>query len=364
MAVFFMRDKRPVDELSIEELERILAIKKREARMARASRYRERGRTLNDDQIIAPAPIHEQPPQQTPVISNAAEAEATEPVAASPQIKAPMVDPEKVAFVEDFYQGSGSGSDLMKRVTSWGLLLVEGAAVLGLVYVLYLGFTGLDRIQDNTNRTQEELAAAQEANRVTATPLPELAPYQLIIPGGHTFSESGNHAFNFGELDQSFELNNVPQNLRPAIEAQASTSTISFDTPIQANAPINIDIPDIGITAGTIQRGADWETLQAGMGWLENGANLSNGQNVVVVGHNDIYGEIFKELENLPIGAEITVYDNSGRRYTYVVDSTEIVQPTDVRVLEPTSGADLTLITCYPYRVNDRRYIVYARRIN
>ena len=30
-----MRDKRPVDELSIEELERVLAIRKREARLAR-----------------------------------------------------------------------------------------------------------------------------------------------------------------------------------------------------------------------------------------------------------------------------------------------------------------------------------------
>jgi len=34
-----MRDKRPVDELSIEELERILAIRKRELRLERAERY-------------------------------------------------------------------------------------------------------------------------------------------------------------------------------------------------------------------------------------------------------------------------------------------------------------------------------------
>ena len=34
-----MRDKRPVDELSIEELERILAIRKREARLARLRRH-------------------------------------------------------------------------------------------------------------------------------------------------------------------------------------------------------------------------------------------------------------------------------------------------------------------------------------
>jgi hypothetical protein len=34
-----MRDKRPVDELSIEELERILRIRKREARLGRLRNY-------------------------------------------------------------------------------------------------------------------------------------------------------------------------------------------------------------------------------------------------------------------------------------------------------------------------------------
>jgi sortase A len=36
-----MRDKRPVDELSIEELERILAIRKREQRQQRLERMRQ-----------------------------------------------------------------------------------------------------------------------------------------------------------------------------------------------------------------------------------------------------------------------------------------------------------------------------------
>jgi hypothetical protein len=41
-----MRDKRPVDELSIEELERILAIRKREARLARLQTYDGKGRRV------------------------------------------------------------------------------------------------------------------------------------------------------------------------------------------------------------------------------------------------------------------------------------------------------------------------------
>src|SRR5262245_12106228 len=41
-----MRDKRPVDELSIEELERILAIRKREERQRQLQRMQRSGRVI------------------------------------------------------------------------------------------------------------------------------------------------------------------------------------------------------------------------------------------------------------------------------------------------------------------------------
>src|SRR5258708_27212620 len=45
-----MRDKRPVDDLSIQELERILAIRKREARLSQLRRYEDAGRVVARDQ--------------------------------------------------------------------------------------------------------------------------------------------------------------------------------------------------------------------------------------------------------------------------------------------------------------------------
>ena len=41
-----MRDKRPVDELSVEELERILAIKRREERQQSMARMQRTGRVI------------------------------------------------------------------------------------------------------------------------------------------------------------------------------------------------------------------------------------------------------------------------------------------------------------------------------
>jgi hypothetical protein len=44
-----MRDKRPVDELSIEELERVLAIRRREDRQKQLQRMQRNGRVMSDE---------------------------------------------------------------------------------------------------------------------------------------------------------------------------------------------------------------------------------------------------------------------------------------------------------------------------
>ena len=52
-----------------------------------------------------------------------------------------------------------------------------------------------------------------------------------------------------------------------------------------------------------------------------------------------------------------------GQTLIYVVDTIQIVDPKDVRVLRPTPNATLTLVTCYPfYFVGSapQRYIVSA----
>ncbi len=58
-----MRDRRPVDELSIEELERILAIRKREARQARLQKLGTQGRRVP---LTAPLDAPPEPPPPPP----------------------------------------------------------------------------------------------------------------------------------------------------------------------------------------------------------------------------------------------------------------------------------------------------------
>ncbi len=103
----------------------------------------------------------------------------------------------------------------------------------------------------------------------------------------------------------------------------------------------------------------DWEQLKKGVAQKIGSAGPGQIGNMALAGHNDIYGEVFRNLDKLSPGDEITV-STQRQSYTYVVRDTKVVDPTEVWVLEPTNFASVTLISCYPYRVNSKRIVVFA----
>ena len=46
--------------------------------------------------------------------------------------------------------------------------------------------------------------------------------------------------------------------------------------------------------------------------------------------------------------------------YTYLVTGTQIVQPSQVEVMRQTEDSTLTLISCYPYLIDNQRIVVSA----
>ena len=56
----------------------------------------------------------------------------------------------------------------------------------------------------------------------------------------------------------------------------------------------------------------------------------------------------------------------AGGEFRYVVSATRVVDPSDVSVLQASSDATLTLVTCYPFHYvgsAPRRFIVTARMV-
>ncbi|MCX6066880.1 MAG: sortase [Chloroflexi bacterium] len=50
----------------------------------------------------------------------------------------------------------------------------------------------------------------------------------------------------------------------------------------------------------------------------------------------------------------------SARQFTYVITGTQIVEPTRVEVMAASPNATVTLISCYPYLIDNQRIVVSA----
>ncbi len=299
-----MKDRRSVDELTIEELEEILRLRKRQARLDRLRR-------------MGKAEEPKEPP----------------PVAPLPMPRRPRMERRFSVEIE-----GRNAPRRRRRGVDWGwvgnrlLTLVEIAAVVGLVLILI-------QLTLTLRQLNEESASAMAAPTPTPTPI-----IGLILPGGHTPPDAEGHT----------QPEEIPPHLRPLVEA---ITPLPVPTPGPEQAR-RIIIPAIGVDAPVVE-GDDWESLKKGAGHHIGSANPGERGNCVISAHDDVYGEIFRDLPKLKIGDEIFV-ETETQRYRYVVQQTRIIEPTEVSVMAPTRSPVLTLISCYPYGVDTHRIVVIA----
>ena len=217
------------------------------------------------------------------------------------------------------------------------LLLVEVLAVVGLAGILFNGF-GLLRTLN------QEVVAALRQDTPTATPLITA----VVLPSGHTPpSAAGGAQFNEAE---------IPEHLRPLVQSLADLP-LPTPGPLQA---IQIDIPTINVHNWPIVQGDGWEQLKKGVGQHIGSANPGQAGNVVLAGHDDVFGEVFRDLDKLQPGDQVILYTMQ-QQYTYMVTETRIVEPGQVDVMNPTNDQTVTLISCYPYMVDNKRIVVFAK---
>ena len=322
-----MKDRRTIDELSIEELEEVLHVRRRDARLERLRRLGKDADMGNFDPL-SPRPTEPQAPPLPTAHRRFQDAGATA------QYRPRAVDePVEVAR--------------QPRRINWGwlrdksLLLVEVVLVLGLLMVLA-------DLQMTTSALNEEAEQVQQTRLPTlpASPAPMPTPLirVVVLPGGHTPPDS------FGESAPQ----DVPAHLRELVEAIVP---LPMPTPGPEQAT-RIQIPSIGVDAPVVE-GDDWEPLKQGAGHHIGSANPGESGNSIISAHNDIFGEIFRNLPDLDLDDEIFVHTTS-QVYHYVVTQKRFIEPTDVSVMYPTSSPVLTLISCYPYGIDTHRIVITA----
>lgn len=122
-----------------------------------------------------------------------------------------------------------------------------------------------------------------------------------------------------------------------------------------------IRIADTNMVA-PIVAGTSELDLDAGVGWLKASSGLDGDGNIVLAAHRDGF---FRTLKDIPEGTVIEIITPEIHD-RYVVTATQIVQPEEIWVLQPTDFATLTLVTCYPfYFVGSapQRFVVNAHRL-
>ncbi len=164
----------------------------------------------------------------------------------------------------------------------------------------------------------------------------------------------------FYQEEQTEVLEEPSASLQPDLPAQ---SGLPVQPPTLAEGDVlgEISVPRLQLDAIVVQ-GDSPDDLKRAVGHLSNSALPGEQGNVALAGHRDTF---FRPLRDIRVGDEIT-FRTQERSFNYVVESTEVVAPSDISVLQPSTGHDLTLLTCYPFHYigpAPKRFVVFARKV-
>ena len=145
------------------------------------------------------------------------------------------------------------------------------------------------------------------------------------------------------------------------IPSRIAIPTIHVDSPVK----------EVGWTTTIIngQAYSEWQVADYAVSFHKTSALPGAVGNTVMSGHNNINGEVFKNLVNVKMGESVFLYADN-HTYEYHVQQIMLLKeqnmPLDVRLqnapwIAPTTDDRLTLISCWPYTSNTHRVVVVAK---
>jgi sortase A len=168
---------------------------------------------------------------------------------------------------------------------------------------------------------------------------------------------------------------------QPAVAAVAQKVQL---TSLETGMPTRLVLPTIKLDTGVTELGwsttqnkagqvfSQWDVAQYAAGWHKNSAEPGEGGNVVLSGHNNILGAVFRELDQLKRGDTAVLYVGD-QPFTYSIDKVMIVpernatpeqQLENGQWIQSTDDERLTLVSCWPRDDNSHRIIVVAHPVD
>lgn len=164
-------------------------------------------------------------------------------------------------------------------------------------------------------------------------------------------------------------------------EASAVNKVLTVNPPEFAKQPTLLEIPSLTLKTAVEGLGwhsavdsngevyGQWDEIFGAAGWHKNSAFPGDAGNVVISGHNNIDGSVFRDLWKLNKNEPIYVYAN-GQRFSYQVERVTIMpeqNATDEQrattasfIRQTEGGSRLTLVSCWPPENNTHRVFVVA----
>jgi LPXTG-site transpeptidase (sortase) family protein len=162
-----------------------------------------------------------------------------------------------------------------------------------------------------------------------------------------------------------------------AVAAAQQVSTI-----ISPELPSLIEIPAIKVNAKVVAVGpgkkvgkssVEWSSPNKGqVGWHNYSGRLGEAKNIVLNGHNNIQGSVFRKLYTLQAGDLVTVSSASYVRVYQVQEVLKLLERgvsyeqrvQNAQYIQPMNDDRLTLVSCWPETNNTHRIIVIAKPIS
>ncbi len=196
--------------------------------------------------------------------------------------------------------------------------------------------------------------------RLSEIPIRALAVEAASLSGTHSEAPQSSPWKQGNESDNTIPIDRpARQSMRlsiPALEMDASIQPVGLISQFVGDRPVQQwSVPD-----------------EYAAGWHDTSALPGQQGNIVLNGHNNVHGAVFRDLADLSAGEQIILYDDN-HSYVYEVTQVELLkergQPLKVRKMNarwilPTSDERLTIVTCWPNTTNSHRLVVIAQLVD
>jgi len=199
----------------------------------------------------------------------------------------------------------------------------------------------------------EPIAVANAAGPALNVLSPKVGPENVSVEQPETASATATDAPAAARTDANHTLRPLPDRL------------------VMTKLDMDIPVEEIGWSMRPGANGSvynQWDEADYAAGWHKNSATPGEGSNVVLSGHNNIMGAVFRELDQLSRGDIATLYVD-GVPHAYAVQRVLIVPETtataeqrkeNAKWIQATDSEQLTLVSCWPRDNNTHRIIVIA----